>query len=372
MAASGQSGAALLHCQQGNGVGMSTETVIEISDVWKIFGADPQAALKAVREDGLSKAEVLQKFGAVVGVADVSLSVNRGEIFCIMGLSGSGKSTLVRHFNRLLEPTSGKILIEGVDVMALGQKDLQTFRNQKIGMVFQNFALMPHRSVLDNVAMPLEIRQVSKNERMRQAAAILDIVELGAWGSKFAHELSGGMQQRVGLARALAANPDVLLMDEPFSALDPLIRRQLQDEFIRLSQILKKTTVFITHDLDEAVRIGDRIAIMRDGRVVQIGTSEEIVMNPADDYVAEFVAGISRLKVVRAHAVMQPIKPYIKANGPLSSDAPRVIEDETLSNLITLAIEDSDVILVEEAGKDIGIITRADLLRTVIEGTEVS
>jgi glycine betaine/proline transport system ATP-binding protein len=219
---------------------MSEDTVIEISNVWKIFGDRPEAALRSIRDEGLSKAQVLERYNAVVGVADVSLSVNRGEIFCIMGLSGSGKSTLVRHFNRLLEPTAGQILIEGTDVMGLGTKELQHFRNRKIGMVFQNFALMPHRSVLDNVAMPLEIRQVSKNDRMRQAAAILDIVELGAWGAKFAHELSGGMQQRVGLARALAANPDVLLMDEPFSALDPLIRRQLQDEFIRLSQILKK------------------------------------------------------------------------------------------------------------------------------------
>ena len=351
---------------------MSDETVIEISNVWKIFGAHPEAALKAVREQGLSKAEVLAQHGAVVGVADVSLSVNRGEIFCIMGLSGSGKSTLVRHFNRLLEPTAGQILIEGTDVMALGPRELQKFRNEKIGMVFQNFALMPHRSVLDNVAMPLEIRQVSKNERMRQAAAILDIVELGAWGSKFAHELSGGMQQRVGLARALAANPDVLLMDEPFSALDPLIRRQLQDEFIRLSQILKKTTVFITHDLDEAVRIGDRIAIMRDGKVVQIGTAEDIVMLPADDYVADFVAGISRLKVVRAHAVMQPLDAHIAAEGPLPADAPRVNEAESLSNLINLAIDNPHAILVEDKGQDVGVITRADLLRTVIEGTEVS
>jgi glycine betaine/proline transport system ATP-binding protein len=351
---------------------MSDETVIEISDVWKIFGANAGAALKAIHERGLGKAEVLAEYNAVVGVAGVSLSVKRGEIFCIMGLSGSGKSTLVRHFNRLLEPTAGKILIEGTDVMALDPKALQTFRNRKIGMVFQNFALMPHRSVLDNVAMPLEIRQVSKNERMRQAAAILDIVELGAWGSKFAHELSGGMQQRVGLARALAANPDVLLMDEPFSALDPLIRRQLQDEFIRLSQILKKTTVFITHDLDEAVRIGDRIAIMRDGRLVQVGTAEDIVMHPADDYVAEFVAGISRLKVVHAAAVMQPIKAYIKAHGPLAADAPRVNEAETLSTLINLAIDNETAILVESGGVEIGVITRADLLRTVIEGTEVS
>ena len=351
---------------------MTADTVIEISNVWKIFGANPGAALQAIRDRGLSKAEVLAEFNAVVGVADVSLDVQRGEIFCIMGLSGSGKSTLVRHFNRLLEPTDGKIEIEGTDVMALGTRDLQRFRNQKIGMVFQNFALMPHRSVLDNVAMPLEIRQVAKNERMRQAAAILDIVELGAWGSKFAHELSGGMQQRVGLARALAANPDVLLMDEPFSALDPLIRRQLQDEFIRLSKILKKTTVFITHDLDEAVRIGDRIAIMRDGKMVQMGTAEDIVMHPADDYVADFVAGISRLKVVHAHAVMQPVEAFVSAKGAIGAHAPRVAGEETLSNLINLAIDDDSPIMVAEDGKDVGVITRADLLRTVIEGTEVS
>jgi glycine betaine/proline transport system ATP-binding protein len=351
---------------------MANDTVVEISNVWKIFGTRSEEALKAVRERGLTKAQVLAEFNTVVGVADVSLSVNRGEIFCIMGLSGSGKSTLVRHFNRLLEPTAGKIEIEGTDVMALGTRELQEFRNRKIGMVFQNFALMPHRSVLDNVAMPLEIRKVPKNERMRQAAAILDIVELGAWGAKFAHELSGGMQQRVGLARALAANPDVLLMDEPFSALDPLIRRQLQDEFIRLSKILKKTTIFITHDLDEAVRIGDRIAIMRDGMVVQMGTAEEIVMAPADDYVAEFVAGISRLKVVHAHAVMRPIAAHTKSYGPIPAGAPRVDGGENLSTLINLAIDDENPIIVQQDGKDAGVITRADLLRTVIEGTEVS
>ena len=272
----------------------------------------------------------------------------------------------------LLEPTAGQILIEGTDVMALGTRALQTFRNQKIGMVFQNFALLPHRSVLDNVAMPLEIRQVSKNDRMRQAAAILEIVELSAWGSKFAHELSGGMQQRVGLARALAANPDVLLMDEPFSALDPLIRRQLQDEFLRLSNILKKTTVFITHDLDEAVRIGHRIAIMRDGRVVQIGTAEDIVMHPADDYVADFVAGISRLKVVHAHAVMQAPDAYLSSHGALPADGPSVAANETLSTLIEMAIEQDAPIQVVEDGKTVGIITREAILRTVVEGTEMS
>ncbi len=346
--------------------------MIEVSGVWKIFGDRADEALKAIQEEGLGKAEALEKYNAVVGVADVNLDINQGEIFCIMGLSGSGKSTLVRHFNRLLEPTAGSISIEGIDVMGLNQSDLRKFRNHKIGMVFQNFALLPHRSVLDNVAMPLEIRQIGKNDRRRQSARILDIVELGAWGNKFAHELSGGMQQRVGLARALAADPDVLLMDEPFSALDPLIRRQLQDEFIRLSKILNKTTVFITHDLDEAVRVGHRIAIMRDGRVVQTGTAEDIVMNPADDYVADFVAGISRLKVVRAHAVMQPLARFKKQGGRITDSLPRINENEPLSTIIQKAIDDDAPIIVEEDGKDVGVITRADVLRTVIEGTEVS
>jgi len=285
---------------------------------------------------------VLEEFNAVVGVADVSFDIKRGEIFCVMGLSGSGKSTLVRHFNRLLEPTAGKILIDGVDVMSLGTKKLQDFRNEKISMVFQNFALLPHRSVLDNVAMPLEIRKVNKNERLRRAAHMLKSVELDAWGNKYAHELSGGMQQRVGLARALAADPEVLLMDEPFSALDPLIRRQLQDEFIKLSAVLKKTT------------------------------AEDIVMNPADDYVADFVAGISRLKIVKAHAVMKPIDEYIQASGQIPDNSPNTSEDASLSELIQLAIDNDAPIIVLDQGKQVGVINRADILQTVIEGAETS
>ncbi len=348
------------------------EAAIRISNVWKIFGDRADEALRAIREKGLGKAEVLETYNAVVGVADVTLDVNKGEIFCVMGLSGSGKSTLVRHFNRLLEPTDGKIEIHGTDVMALDPAGLMEFRNRKIGMVFQNFALLPHRSVLDNVAMPLEIRNINKNERMRRAAKMLKTVELDAWGNKYAHELSGGMQQRVGLARALAADPEVLLMDEPFSALDPLIRRQLQDEFIKLSAVMNKTTMFITHDLDEAVRIGDRIAIMRDGRVVQIGTAEDIVMHPADDYVADFVAGISRLTIVRAHAVMQPLEKYRTQVGEPPDDAPRVREDASLSELIQLAIDSDVPIVVRDAGVDVGVITRPDILQTVIEGAETS
>jgi len=348
------------------------DIVIEISNVWKIFGDQADEALIAIKEEGLSKSQVHDTYNAVVGVADVSLSVKRGEIFCVMGLSGSGKSTLVRHLNRLLEPTDGKILINGTDVMALNPQELQKFRNLKIGMVFQNFALLPHRSVLDNVAMPLEIRSMNKNERTRLASKMLKTVELDAWGNKFAHELSGGMQQRVGLARALAADPEVLLMDEPFRALDPLIRRQLQDEFIKLSAVMKKTTLFITHDLDEAVRIGDRIAIMRDGRIIQIGTAEDIVMNPADDYVADFVAGISRLKIVRAHAVMQPMADYQTTHGKPSDDAPRVQESETLSHLIQLSINVDLPIVVQEKGIDVGVVTRRDILQVIVEGAETS
>ena len=222
---------------------------IEIQNIWKIFGNTSQQVLDIIKKKNISKQEALEKYNSVIGVSDVSFSVTSGEIFCVMGLSGSGKSTLVRHINRLLEPTSGNILIDGQDVMGFEKHQLQEFRNKKIGMVFQNFALMPHRSVIDNIAMPLEIRGINKNKRYEKANEILNIVELKGWGNKYAHELSGGMQQRVGLARALAADPEFLLMDEPFSALDPLIRRQLQTEFIKLSKQMKKTTVFITHDL---------------------------------------------------------------------------------------------------------------------------
>ena len=345
--------------------------MIQVKNVWKIFGDRSEEALNAIRKNNLSKAEVLEQFNCVVGVANTSLDIKEGEIFCIMGLSGSGKSTLVRHFNRLLEPTAGEIIIDGIDVMQLNTPQLQKFRNERIGMVFQNFALMPHRSVLDNVAMPLEIRGVGKNERLQQASEVLEIVELGAWGNKFAHELSGGMQQRVGLARAISANPDVLLMDEPFSALDPLIRRQLQDEFIKLSKQLQKTTVFITHDLDEAVRIGDRIAIMKDGVVDQIGTAEEIVMNPQTEYVANFVAGISRLKVVKANAIM---KPNVADLSPKSASVNNNVVnlDASLTEIIEMSIQKPGDIYVVDAEKVVGVIDQTDILKTVIEGTETS
>ena len=347
------------------------EAAIQIQNVWKIFGNTSQDALDAIQNKKISKQEALEKYNSVIGVSNVSFDVKKGEIFCVMGLSGSGKSTLVRHINRLLEPTSGKILINNQDVMQFDKEDLQNLRNKKIGMVFQNFALMPHRSVLDNIAMPLEIRGVSKNDRLDAANNILNIVELQGWGNKYAHELSGGMQQRVGLARALAADPEFLLMDEPFSALDPLIRRQLQSEFIKLSKQMKKTTVFITHDLDEAVRVGHRIAIMRDGEVVQIGTPEEIVVNPSDEYVADFVKGISRLKVVQAKTIMQSIKEYKKTFGDNLSNNERVNENDILSKLIETSVtEDKPIIVTNNDNLEVGIITQSDLLKAVVEGND--
>ena len=347
------------------------EAAIQIQNVWKIFGNTSQDALDAIQNKKISKQEALEKYNSVIGVSDVSFDVKKGEIFCVMGLSGSGKSTLVRHINRLLEPTSGKILINNQDVMQFNKEDLQNLRNKKIGMVFQNFALMPHRSVLDNIAMPLEIRGVSKNDRLDAANNILNIVELQGWGNKYAHELSGGMQQRVGLARALAADPEFLLMDEPFSALDPLIRRQLQSEFIKLSKQMKKTTVFITHDLDEAVRVGHRIAIMRDGEVVQIGTPEEIVVNPSDEYVADFVKGISRLKVVQAKTIMQPLEQYKKNFGKNLSNNEKVNENDILSKLIETSVsKDKPIVVVNDHNTEVGIITQSDLLKAVVEGNE--
>ena len=347
------------------------DSAIEIKNVWKIFGNNSKEALNAIQNEHISKQEALEKYNSVIGVSDVSFNVKTGEIFCVMGLSGSGKSTLVRHINRLLEPTSGQILINNEDVMKFDAKSLQDLRNKKIGMVFQNFALMPHRSVLDNIAMPLEIRGISKNDRLDAANKILDIVELQGWGNKFAHELSGGMQQRVGLARALAADPDVLLMDEPFSALDPLIRRQLQAEFIKLSKQMKKTTVFITHDLDEAVRVGHRIAIMRDGKVIQIGTPEEIVMKPADSYVADFVKGISRLKIVQAKSIMQPVEKFEKEFGSITKNLESVHENDLLNKLIEKSsIKDEPILVINNEKKNIGVITQADLLKAVVEGSD--
>lgn len=349
---------------------MTTESkpgVVETRHVWKIFGDRAEEAMEAVRRDDLSKAEVLDRFQAVVGVRDVSISVGESEIFCIMGLSGSGKSTLVRHINRLIEPTAGEILVNGVNVGELNAEDLRAMRADKIGMVFQNMALLPHRTVRDNIAFALELRNVDAFTRAGVADSVIEMVSLQGYGDRFPEELSGGMQQRVGLARALAADPDILLMDEPFSALDPLIRRGLQDEFLDLSKTMKKTTLFITHDLDEAIRMGTRIAIMKDGEIVQTGTPEEIVTRPADDYVADFVAGISKLKLVFAHTVMESIE-KLEAAGvqlPAIDSCPLARPDDDLDTLIGLAVnQDKPVVIVSE-NKPVGVVTKDALLRGI-------
>ena len=346
-----------------------SEDVITLEGVWKIFGDRADEAMEAVKTRGLTKPEVLDEFSCVVGIADCTFSVKRGEIFCVMGLSGSGKSTMVRHLNRLIEPTAGKISVLGKDMLALGGEELREMRAMHIGMVFQHMALLPHRTVRDNVGFPLQVRGEPKSKRWEVSQRCLSMVNLDGYEDRFPRELSGGMQQRVGLARALASNPEVLLMDEPFSALDPLIRRQLQDQFMALSEELHKTTVFITHDLDEAIRIGNRIAIMKDGVIVQIGTPEDIVTKPADDYVKDFVEGISKLKLVFAHSIMEKISRYKMARGENLQKSPRVPHDTDLDHLIDVATQTNQpIVITNDKGKDVGVINKSTLLKGIQGG----
>lgn len=281
---------------------------VECDDVWKVFGRAPAPAIEALRR-GMSKEEVRSRYDCVAAVAGVSLRIPRGEMLCVMGLSGSGKSTLLRMINRLIEPTGGSVRIDGHDVATFDGAALRQLRSQKIGMVFQHMALWPHRTIRDNVAYSLEVRGVPKEQRYDAASRALDEVMLSGWEHQYPDELSGGMQQRVGLARALVADPDILLMDEPFSALDPIIRSELQDYFAAFSAKVRKTTVFITHDLEEAVKIGHRVAIMNEGRIEQIGTPVEILARPANDYVRRFVRGISQLRQLRAIRMVDQARP---------------------------------------------------------------
>ncbi len=342
------------------------EPVIRVDGVWKVFGERANEAVDAIRSEGLSKQEVLARFNCVVGIADVSFSVQRGEIFCIMGLSGSGKSTLVRHINRLIKPTAGSITLLGRDLLSLSERQVRELRARRIGMVFQHMALMPHRSVRENVTFPLEVQRKTKIDRWETAQRTLSLVNLEGYEDHMPAQLSGGMKQRVGIARALASRPDILLMDEPFSALDPLIRRQLQMQFLDLSRQLNQTTIFITHDLDEAIRLGDRIAIMNDGRIVQSGTAEDIVSKPADDYIADFVKDISTLGIIRAHTIMEPLE---SLNGSDDSDRaalPRVLHDCDLDQIVEVASRTDDPILVTgDDGSDIGILSRRAILTAI-------
>ena len=289
---------------------------LEVKHLTKIFGKRQKQALEMVQQ-AKSKTEILEKTGATVGVYDVNFEVQTGEIFVIMGLSGSGKSTLIRLLNRLIDPTSGDIYIDGQDVAKMSEEELRDVRRHKLNMVFQNFGLFPHRTILENTEFGLEVRGVDKEERTRLAEQALDNAGLRSVKGRCPEQLSGGMQQRVGLARALANNPDILLMDEAFSALDPLIRREMQDELLDLQAEHERTIIFITHDLNEALRIGDRIAIMADGQIMQIGTGEEILTNPANDFVREFVEDVDRSKVLTAQNIMTtPLTTNIDIDGP--------------------------------------------------------
>ncbi|MBM7687897.1 glycine betaine/L-proline ABC transporter ATP-binding protein [Enterococcus ureilyticus] len=289
---------------------------VKVSHLTKIFGKKSKQALDMIKENK-DKTEILKKTGATVGVYDVNFEVEEGEIFVIMGLSGSGKSTLIRLLNRLIEPTSGNIFIDNQDISKLDKEGLREVRRNKMSMVFQNFGLFPHRTILENTEYGLEVRGVPKEERTAKAEQALENSSLLAFKDQFPNQLSGGMQQRVGLARALANDPEILLMDEAFSALDPLIRREMQDELVDLQENVKKTIIFITHDLNEALRIGDRIALMKDGQIMQIGTGEEILTNPANDYVRTFVEDVDRSKVLTAQNIMVPaLTTNIEIDGP--------------------------------------------------------
>ncbi|MGR5547930.1 quaternary amine ABC transporter ATP-binding protein [Vibrio sp. DNB22_12_1] len=282
-----------------------TKPLIEISGLYKIFGPKPNSVVERVKS-GQSKDQILAETGHTVGLKDINLKINKGEIFVIMGLSGSGKSTMIRHFNRLIDPTMGQILVEGVDVMQLSTAELEEFRRNKMSMVFQRFGLLPHRTVIDNVAYGLEIQGFKKEERLAKANEWLETVGLTGYGNQYPAQLSGGQQQRVGLARALATDAEILLMDEAFSALDPLIRSEMQDQLIELQEKLHKTIIFITHDLDEALRLGDQIAILKDGELVQQGSPDEILLHPADEYVEAFVKDVNRARALTVETVMQP------------------------------------------------------------------
>ncbi|MCC9676946.1 glycine betaine/L-proline ABC transporter ATP-binding protein [Streptococcus agalactiae] len=290
--------------------------MLEVKNLTKIFGKKQKAALEMVKQ-GKSKTEILEKTGATVGVYDASFEIKEGEIFVIMGLSGSGKSTLVRMLNRLIDPSSGNIYLDGKDIAKMNVEDLRNIRRHDINMVFQNFGLFPHRTILENTEFGLEMRGVSKEERTTLAEKALDNAGLLPFKDQYPSQLSGGMQQRVGLARALANSPKILLMDEAFSALDPLIRREMQDELLDLQDTNKQTIIFISHDLNEALRIGDRIALMKDGEIMQIGTGEEILTNPANDFVREFVEDVDRSKVLTAQNIMiKPLTTVLEIDGP--------------------------------------------------------
>ena len=335
---------------------------IEIKNVYKIFGDNPSKVLPMVQE-GATKEEVLEKTGHTVGLDNVSINVEEGETFVCMGLSGSGKSTLIRHINRLIDPTSGEVSVEGTNVMELDQKKLIDFRRHKMSMVFQRFGLFPHKTVIENVGYGLEVQGKTVEERNKIAMEKIESVGLNGFEHQYPNQLSGGMQQRVGLARALATNTNVMLMDEAFSALDPLIRSDMQKQLIDLQSELKKTIVFITHDLDESLRLGDHIGILNGGRLVQVGTPVEIIMNPADDYVKAFVKDVNRAKVLKAKVVMSSVN---EANGIDKSNLIKVNEDQFIEEFLPQVVcTNANCEVVDKEGNTKGYITNKELQKSL-------
>ena len=331
---------------------------IEINNVYKIFGNNPKSVLPMVKE-GSTKDEILEKTGHTVGLDNVSLKIEEGETFVCMGLSGSGKSTLIRHLNRLIDPTDGEILVEGTNVMSLNKEKLIEFRRHKMSMVFQRFGLFPHKTVLQNVGYGLEMQGKAENERNKISMEKIDAVGLNGFENQYPNQLSGGMQQRVGLARALATDTDIMLMDEAFSALDPLIRSDMQKQLIDLQSELKKTIVFITHDLDESLRLGDHIGILNSGKLVQVGTPEEIIMNPADDYVKAFVKDVNRAKVIKAKIIMKNLN---ESENIDKSNVIKVNEDQFIEEFLPqIVCSDSNCEVVDKNGNIKGYITNQEL-----------
>jgi len=331
---------------------------IEINNVYKIFGSNPQSVMPMVK-GGANKEEVLEQTGHTVGLDNVSLKIEEGETFVCMGLSGSGKSTLIRHLNRLIDPTDGEILVEGTNVMSFNKDQLIEFRRHKMSMVFQRFGLFPHKTVIQNVGYGLEMQGKPEDERNRVAMEKIDAVGLNGFENQFPNQLSGGMQQRVGLARALATDSDIMLMDEAFSALDPLIRSDMQKQLLDLQSELKKTIVFITHDLDESLRLGDHIGILNAGKLVQVGTPVDIIMNPADDYVKAFVKDVNRAKVIKAKVIMKDIN---NANDIDKSSLIKVNEDQFIEEFLPqIVCSNSNCEVVDKSGNVKGYISNKEL-----------
>ncbi|CJF87123.1 quaternary amine ABC transporter ATP-binding protein [Priestia megaterium] len=325
---------------------------LKVQDITKVFGKNPSKAIDLLQK-GKTKKEILEETGMTIGVNQANFEIKSGEIFVIMGLSGSGKSTLVRMFNRLVEPTSGSLILDGDDVVKMNKEELRDMRRKKMSMVFQNFALFPHRTVLDNTEYGLEVQGTPKSEREKKAKEALELVGLKGYENQYPGELSGGMQQRVGLARALANDPDILLMDEAFSALDPLIRKDMQDFLLELQEKMERTIIFITHDLDEALRIGDRIVLMKDGSVVQVGTPEEIMTNPANDYVERFVEDVNVAKVYTAESVMNRAESITVDRGPRV--ALKIMQEAGYSSIY----------VVDKKKTLLGVVTADDISRAI-------